>query len=443
MEKHILNLQIAIEAIIANKFRALLTALGVIFGVSSVIAMLSIGAGAKQEILEQMELIGVNNIVIRAIEKDDSENTEEDTKTKAKFSPGLNLRDLESVKEVIPNLEFISPLISMKVNLMNDGNREKSELLGVDNSYFQISNFKTSSGNFFNDEQITRGLSVCVIGDEIRAKLFPSKNPVGKRLKCGKKWLTVVGVIQRRDVSGEAMSNLGVREYNKSVFIPYQTMLLKFKNRSLVTKSRIDAMESQDDEDESANKAKKDESIHQLNEIIIKVKNSENLTKVSDMLKLMFKRRHFEVEDVEVFVPELLLKQQQRTKDIFNFVLGAIAGISLLVGGIGIMNIMLASVYERIKEIGLRISLGAKKSDIILQFVYEAVLISMSGGIIGIILGVSISYAVSFFTDIKTIITAFSIIISFGVAFGTGLLFGITPARKAANQDPITSLRHE
>ena len=185
------------------------------------------------------------------------------------------------------------------------------------------------------------------------------------------------------------------------------------------------------------------ENYHQLDRLVVQVGDTELLNPVADIVARMIQRRHFEVVDYEITIPELLLKQQQRTKSIFNFVLGAIAGISLLVGGIGIMNIMLASVMERIKEIGLRLSIGAQKRDIILQFLFEAIMISITGGLIGVMLGVGIAIGVSRIAEIPTIITFSSILLSFGVAATVGLIFGLAPARRAASQDPITSLRHE
>ncbi len=188
---------------------------------------------------------------------------------------------------------------------------------------------------------------------------------------------------------------------------------------------------------------KERKNYHQLDRLVIQVEETGRLRPVAEILSRLLQRRHFEVVDYEIEIPELLLKQQQRTNDIFNFVLGAIAGISLLVGGIGIMNIMLASVLERIKEIGLRMSLGARKSDIVQQFLFEAMMISISGGIIGVILGVSLAYVVSSIAGIPTIVTISSIVVAFGVAATVGLVFGIAPARRAAQQDPITSLRYE
>ena len=318
-------------------------------------------------------------------------------------------------------------------------------MIGVDNSYFEINNFELEFGKLFNVKHLQVGSSVCIIGFELKKRLFPSENPIGKSIKCGNEWLTIVGVLGSRKVTEQAQENLGMRDYDLDLFVPYRTVLLRFKNRSLITEAKIEA-ENNVEEDEDGNKVDKKEengSIHQLDEIIIKVKDSKKLGASADIISRLLKRKHYNVVDFEIFIPELLLKQQQKTKDIFNWVLGAIAFISLIVGGIGIMNIMLASVYERIKEIGLRIALGAKQKDVVLQFLYEAILISVSGGIIGVLLGVLIAFIVSAFADIKTIITLFSILVSFSFAVITGLVFGIFPARKAALQDPITSLRHE
>jgi len=196
--------------------------------------------------------------------------------------------------------------------------------------------------------------------------------------------------------------------------------------------------DEQSDEQEAESK-----NYHQLDRLVIQVDETEKLQPIAEIISRMLTRKHYEVVDFEIEIPELLLKQQQRTNDIFNYVLGAIAGISLLVGGIGIMNIMLASVLERIKEIGLRLSIGAQKTDIVQQFLFEAVMISVSGGLIGVVLGVSMASLVSTFANIPTIISFSSIVLSFGVAATVGLIFGIAPARRAASQDPITSLRYE
>jgi putative ABC transport system permease protein len=442
-ERIYFNFQIALEAIKANKFRSLLTALGIIFGVAAVIAMLAIGSGAKQEILEQIKLVGVNNIVITPL-KEQSEKKVEDTQKeeKKKFSPGLNLLDVNSIKEIIPDVVSISPEIIVETNFVANGLSRTGKLIGVEPDFFKITNFNLEKGKTFNAEQLRSGAQVCIIGKSLQAKFFSKQEAIGSYLKCGSVWLRVIGILEERKISKNSIQNLGIRDYNMDVYTPLKTVLIRYKNRSLVTKAMLNAASVQMDEEEVTTE-KKEESVHQIDRLVIQLAHTENLEASSEVISRLLQRRHYTVTDFEITVPILLLKQQQRTKDIFNLVLGAIAGISLLVGGIGIMNIMLASVLERIKEIGIRLSIGATKKDIIQQFVFESVLISLGGGIAGILLGIILSKVVSIVADIPTIISIWSIIISFGVSALTGLIFGITPAKNAAHQDPIKSLRYE
>lgn len=448
-ERLLANLFIAISAVIANKIRSLLTALGIIFGVAAVIAMLAIGNGAQQEILNQIKLVGVNNIVVKPIIEQEEEKLEEGPgkREKKKFSPGLTLRDVRSIQATLPVVAKLSPEIILETNLINKGLRRSAKLVGVEPVYFQIYNFELADGSIFNEEQLQTGAPVCIIGNSIKSKFFPTENPIGKSLKVGIHWLTIVGVMKERFVSKTSISKLGIRDFNMDVYAPLQTVLIRYKNRDLVTQTAIQkAVRQQNMNNAFGNNESQSTpavNYHQLDRLVIQVENTSLLTSSAEILSRLLKRKHYDVVDYEIEIPELLLKQQQRTNDIFNYVLGAIAGISLLVGGIGIMNIMLASVLERIKEIGLRLSIGAKKSDIVQQFLFEAIMISVTGGIIGVILGVTLAFLVSSIADIPTIITFTSIVLSFGVAATVGLAFGIAPARRAANQDPITSLRYE
>ncbi|MEO9484961.1 MAG: ABC transporter permease [Ekhidna sp.] len=453
-ERVLANLWIAIEAVLANRVRSILTALGIIFGVAAVIAMLAIGNGAQQEILEQIKLVGVNNIIIEPVVEQTEENLAEDdeAKEKKKFSPGLTLEDKESIVQIIPGIETISAEILLETYIIKNGIRRSAKLVGVEPSYFDIFNFTLSDGKMFNQAQLEKGAAVCIIGKSIKAKFFPSENPVGKMIKCGSNWLKVIGVLDERYISESSISKLGIRDYNMDVYTPLQTVLVRYKNRAMLTEEMIQGANkgsagfiiigggggsgSDDAPQQTIN-------YHQLDRLVVQVAETEKLNPTADVIVRMLERKHNQVVDYEIEIPELLLKQQQRTNDIFSYVLGAIAGISLIVGGIGIMNIMLASVLERIKEIGLRLSIGAKKADIVNQFMFEAMMISISGGFIGILLGVIMAHAVSRFAEIPTVISFGSILISFGVATAIGLVFGIAPARKAALQDPITSLRYE
>jgi putative ABC transport system permease protein len=343
----------------------------------------------------------------------------------------------------VPGIEKISPEIILEVQQIAQGKSRKGNLVGVENDFFSINNQEIESGALFNKQQQIAGAQVCIIGHKIKTRLFPNTEPLGNYIKCGTVWLKIIGVTKEKNITSASMSSLGIRNYNEDVYAPIQTILIRFTNRTLITKAMLEAGNSQNDDEESEAQNNQVVNPNQLDRLVVQMNQSTALDSSSAIMKRLLLRRHNQVEDVVVSVPELLLKQQQRTKDIFNFVLGAIAGISLLVGGIGIMNIMLASVLERIKEIGIRLSMGATKVDIIQQFLFESVLISLTGGLAGVILGVIISYSVSSFADIKAIVSVWSIVLSFGVSAITGLVFGINPARNAANQDPIKSLRYE
>lgn len=452
------NLYIAIGAVLTNKVRSLLTALGIIFGVAAVIAMLAIGNGAQQEILAQIKLVGVNNIVIKPIIEQEEEKLAENTgakKEKKKFSPGLTVRDVNSIEQTIPGITRMSPEIILNTYVIRSGIRRSAKLVGIDPAYFDIFSFELQEGQRFNEEQLKIGAPVCVIGNSIKAKFFPTEDPIGKSIKVGPHWLKIVGVMKERLVSKTSISKLGIRDFNMDIYAPLQTVLVRYRNRDIVSAEalRKEAQKNRGGnfiiigggggDEQSEEEELEAKNYHQLDRLVIQVEETNQLQPIAEIISRMLERRHYELVDYEIEIPELLLKQQQRTNDIFNYVLGAIAGISLLVGGIGIMNIMLASVLERIKEIGLRLSIGAKKTDIIQQFLFEAVMISVTGGIIGVILGVSLAFLVSSVADIPTVISFMSIVLSFGVAATVGLIFGIAPARKAANQDPITSLRYE
>jgi putative ABC transport system permease protein len=450
MERYIQIFNIALEAVFANRFRSILTALGIIFGVAAVIAMMAIGNGAQQEILDQIKLVGVNNIVVLPVIGQSSNESEGEGKTQTeKYSPGLTLKDAESIKSIIPSVEKVSPEVIYETFIIKDGIRNSAVLTGVTPDFFEVFNLGLQKGHIFTHDQLESGSAVCIIGANIESRFFPNEDPIGKFVKCGNLWMKVIGVLENRSMGGTSAEDLGISNSNINIYAPIQTILLRFKDRSVVTSASVHggsetviygrgfmSFSSTSGADESSN-------YHQIDKIVVQVKESELLNSTLNVLNKMLQRRHAGVKDYEIKVPELLLKQEQRTKDIFNIVLGAIASISLIVGGIGIMNIMLASVMERIREIGVRKATGATKNDIVIQFLTEAILISISGGLIGIILGLTLSKIIMQITDILTIVSPLSIFVSFGVSAAVGILFGYMPARRAAEQDPVESLRHD
>ena len=441
------NVIIAVEAIIANKVKSLLTGLGIIFGVAAVISMLAIGNGAEQEILEQIKMVGVNNIIVTPILQNDQASANDQkasaategnqlTGSKKKFSKGLTLLDAESIKEIIPTVQDVCPIITFNYTAILHDISSPIKLDGTDNTYFNLFDIKLESGTLFHQQHTKEGYPVCIIGNNIKNVFFNQEDPIGKYIKCGQIWLQVIGVIEKRSFVGTGGGTMSISSTDNSIVIPVKTMLLRFRNRSLIRGDQVKLAGSGRDVTSS-----KTEDINQLDKIIIRVKETLQLTSTAKVVGNMLMRKHNDIRDFDVSIPELLLKQQQKTKNIFNIVLGAIAGISLIVGGIGIMNIMLASVMERIREIGTRQAIGASRKDIVFQFLSESTLISVVGGLIGIILGVILSKIIQSMFDIKTIISVFSIFISFGVSVFIGIIFGYLPAKKAAEKDPVESLR--
>jgi putative ABC transport system permease protein len=446
----VFSVRTAAEAVRHNRVRAALTSLGILFGVASVIAMLAIGRGAEQEILEQMRLLGSNNVVITPlVEQEEGRADEEPEKEVKRFSPGLTYADAQAIPRVIPAVEVASAEIVVNTSLTREGRRRSGKVVGVDTTYFRLTNLTLGAGRWFTPLEVERGLAVAVIGYGVRARFFTTEDPIGKPLKAGGVWVTVVGVLEDRRVSDQATQRLGIRDASMDVYVPVSTMLLRFRNRAQLTQRDIElaarpvTVTASDAEPESEDQRQERTNLHQLDRIIVRVSDSRLVPLVAEIAQRMLARRHNAVVDFEITIPELLLRQEQRTKTIFNVVLGSIASISLIVGGIGIMNIMLASVLERTREIGVRRAVGATQKDILFQFLSEAVLISVAGGVAGILVGVGLSAGIERFAGIQTIVSYIAVAVAFGVSFTVGLAFGILPAYRAARQDPVVCLRYE
>jgi len=426
------NLGLAIEGISQNKLRALLTALGIIFGVFAVVAMLAIGNGAKKSILDQLKIIGTNNIVINSIPPKQEGEEEADSKEEKKsYTPGLTMNDVNAIKGIVPDIETLSIETAADAKILYGKNMVKSKCYGVNNDFFNVNNLELSRGSFFSDNH-KNGVNVCVLGANAAARLFLGKNPIGNYVKSNHVVFKVIGVLKKRMISKENLTKLDVNNYSNIIFIPFDTYKLRVNNKIRIGKE--DVKRNEDDETEHKN-------YHQLDKVVVKLADAKSMESSAELISRLLLRRHNEQPDFEIKVPELLIKQQQNTQETMNLILAVIAGISLLVGGIGIMNIMLASVLERVKEIGLRRSIGATEKDIIYQFLLEAIAISLAGGILGVILGIVGAKVIAAYADITTVISFSSIVISFGIAVGIGIIFGIMPAQKAAKMDPITALR--
>lgn len=434
------NFGLAMEGIIQNKMRSFLTALGIIFGVFAVIAMMAIGNGSQEAIKEQLELIGTNNIMISAIPPsdngDDGQEEEGSTSKKEKksYSPGLSIEDAESIQKILPNTEYVSLETSEDSRVIYQKKIINSRTLGVNNDFFRVNNLDLADGRMFSDYQVENGINVCILGSNISKKLFLGKDPIGKYVKSNQNIFKVIGVLDKKIISQENYDKLGLKNYGNLLFIPMRSFLLRIDDRRKIADKDIN---------KGNNDRRKVENYHQLDKIVVKVSESVDSESTASVIFNLLKRKHNGQVDFELDVPELLIKQQQDTQGTLNFVFAIIAGISLLVGGIGIMNIMLASVMERIKEIGLRRSIGATKEDIIYQFLLEAVGISLVGGLLGVGLGIVGAKVIASYANIPTVISIWSIFLSFFIAVTVGVVFGILPAQKAAKQDPITALRRD
>lgn len=395
-----------------HKLRSFLTMLGMIFGVGAVIAMLSIGAGAERESLRIIENFGIRNIIIEA--KDFKNEELRQIRTE---SLGVSVRDTEALDAILKPKPLISAKRVVKTfQVVSDTGRSDSRVLGVSCTYPEIVNLKLLQGSFFMPADELANSQVCVIGIVAKQKLFGFGDVIDKQIKVNDQWLTVIGVLADANVEKKEFEGVKLQNPNNEIYIPITTAIRKFDK---------DAVENE------------------LNEIIAQVSPDANLTEQAATINNLMSAMHRYVDDFSIVVPEKLLEQNQKTQGIFNIVMGAIASISLLVGGIGIMNIMLASVLERTNEIGLRRAIGARKLDIRTQFIAEAIGISLAGGLIGVAVGYGISRAVAAFSGWSTIITGASIVLSFGVSSMVGLVFGIYPAVQAANLDPIECLRYE
>ncbi len=408
------EIKMGLSSLLVHKLRSLLTMLGMIFGVGAVVAMLSITAGAQKEMMSYIDLLGVNNIIIEAKEAVDRNELQ----ARRAISPGMSFRDFRSISENVQGLEALTPRKRFKPQkVLPKTAAEPPILIGVLPNYMAINSLRVVEGRFFNDEDNDRSAPVCVLGEAAKVNLLGFDPAVGKFVKINDTWLQVVGVLAPQ-ATADSVEGLEVSSGNNLVIAPLNTVMRRFEDNNSYLKDEIDGM-------------------------YIRVKTGTDSIETSNIINAILTATHKDAGDFAITVPAGLLEQRRRTGFIFNVVMICIAGISLLVGGIGIMNIMLATVLERTREIGIRRAIGAKQKDIIRQFLTEAVLISIMGGLLGIIFGVTLSQIIASAAGWSTVVTTSSIAVAFGVSCGIGLVFGIYPAMQAARLDPIEAIRYE
>ncbi len=397
------------RSLLIHRLRTLLSTLGVLFGVTAVIAMLSIGEGAKQETLEQIEQLGMNSIIVRQPQASDEQD-----KSLSKRSKGLSEDDFIAIQANIPNLKHTVPLKILEATLTGTSASISPEILAINRSYGEHKHLKLSEGRFICDHDNQQKNLVCVLGQEI-AKSIGKEGHVGSTIRIDNTPYEVVGVLQSTHWKASRNRSITTRNLDKTLFVPLGTESILPRN----PKKQF------------------------LSEIILQVSHPQHLSNTATLSKLILKQLHDGHEDFQIVIPKELLDQAYKTQHTFNLVLGSIAAISLLVGGIGIMNIMLATVSERTREIGIRRAVGANKRHIMTQFLSETLVLTLTGAFLGILLGIFCSFLISVMAGWKTIVTPWSVILSLFMASAVGLCSGLYPAYQAATMNPIKALRHD
>ncbi len=409
------ELKMGLSSLLAHKLRSLLTMLGMIFGVGAVVAMLSITAGAQKEMMSFIDQLGVNNIIVEAHEAADRNALQ----TVRAISPGLTFRDYRAISENVTGLLAITPRKRFKPQkVFPKTSQEPPQLIGVLPNFVEIDSLKLASGRFFTAQENLSSAPVCVLGESAKVNLLGYEDAIGKYVKVNDTWLQVIGVLVPQAGGDSDVAGAQAVDRNNLVIAPLNTVMRRFQDNTSYLKDEIDG-------------------------IYMKVAPNVDSIDTSNVVRAILTATHKDAGDFTVIVPAGLLEQRKQTQMIFNIVMICIAGISLLVGGIGIMNIMLATVLERTREIGIRRAIGARQADIVRQFLTEAVLISIAGGLIGIAFGVSLSKIIAAAAGWSTLVTGSSIGVAFGVSVFIGLLFGIYPAVQAAKLDPIEAIRYE
>jgi putative ABC transport system permease protein len=415
LEQWLPDLAFGLENLASHKLRSLLTMLGMIFGVAAVVAMLSIGAGAQQKVMAFIEQLGVRNLIVEAKE---ARNDQELQKVR-KISPGLTLRDYQVIRQNVSDIKEATPRKRFTpTKILPKPQQDTPVVYGVEPSYLEIGHLRVTEGRFFDASDNAAAAPVCVLGAAAKDSLFGASQAVGEYIKLNEMWCHVIGIAGPQLAPESDVSGVRTEDMNNLVYAPLNSVLYRLEDSQSWLKDEIDGM-------------------------YLHLVSTDTSVSNAEVVRGILNSSHHDAGDFSVIVPAELLAQQKRTEQLFNTVMVAIASISLLVGGIGIMNIMLAAILERTREIGVRRAIGARRWDIIRQFVIEATLISFAGGLLGVVVGFAMSQLIAWLAGWSTVVTISSILLAFVVSISVGLIFGIYPAVKAARLDPVEAIRYE
>jgi putative ABC transport system permease protein len=409
------DVRLGLQNLLLHRLRSLLTMLGMIFGVAAVVSMLSIGAGARQKVMALIEQMGVRNLIVEA-----KETTEWQAHSKIrKISPGLTFQDYRVIRDDVNDIVASTPRKRMTPSkTIPKAQEDVPAVYGVNPSYTTIGGLQLVEGRFFDQDEEKRGAAVCVLGAAARSSLFGAADPIDQYVKVNEQWFRVIGVASPQLSSRTEVSGVPTQDLNNIIYVPLNAAILRLEDSYSDVRDEIDG-------------------------IYLNLREGADMPAVAQVVRAILDSSHHAAGDFSVIVPAELLAEQRRTERLFSIVMVAIASISLLVGGIGIMNIMLASILERTREIGVRRAVGARQSDIVRQFVVEAMMISFVGGSLGIVFGFVMSRLIALLAGWSTIVTVSSILLAFVVSITVGLVFGIYPAVKAARLDPVEAIRYE
>lgn len=411
-------IRVAHRSLLNQKLRSLLSVLGVVCGVMAVVAMISIGEGAKQETVRQIDQLGTHNIYIKAVALTDNQVA----KARERQSLGLTIADLQRIENGSAMAEKIASLREISTSISGLPREISPQVVASSDNYAQLLGLHISAGRFIAPQDRQRRNLVCVLGSDV-ARILEDQGRIGQYIRINNHMVKVVGILNRIEHQTGSTSTVSTRNYNEMVYVPLEAAVALGGQR--------------------AGQGKKAGTVHQLSEIVVRVAKTEDVLTTAKLVKRIMAVAHHDIQDYQVVVPLELLKQAERTHRTFNLVLGAIAGISLLVGGIGIMNIMLATVSERTREIGIRRAVGATRRHIMIHFLMESVMLTISGGIIGLLGGFGAVGAISWFAGWRVAISLWAVALPVIMSFLVGIFFGLYPARQAAHVDPIVALRHE